>query len=86
MYHALVISLVFVPFLDEYRRAPYALGTVVLQALVAAFTFGLAALSKRFFEDKVLTYKIRYQPRVPPISASTSPACNPAHNSDALAA
>jgi peptidoglycan/LPS O-acetylase OafA/YrhL len=86
MYHALVISLVFVPFLDVYGRAPYALNTVVLHLLVAAFTFGLAALSKRFFEDRLLTIKGRFQPRVLPTSAQFMPANNTAHRPDSLAA
>jgi peptidoglycan/LPS O-acetylase OafA/YrhL len=61
MYHALAISLVFVPFLDEYRAAPGALGTLALHALVAALTLLFAALSKAFFEDKFLRYKRRFQ-------------------------
>lgn len=61
MYHALVISLVFVPFLDEYRAAPGLPATLLLHVLVAAFTVLFAALSKTFFEDKFLKYKVRFQ-------------------------
>jgi len=61
MYHALVISLVFVPFLDDYRAAPGLPATLLLHVLVAAFTVLFAALSKRFFEDRFLRYKWRLQ-------------------------
>jgi peptidoglycan/LPS O-acetylase OafA/YrhL len=61
MYHALVISLVFVPFLDEYRAAPALPATLLLHVLVLAFTVLFAALSKTFFEDKFLKYKVRFQ-------------------------
>jgi len=61
MYHALVISLVFVPFLDDYREAPELPMTILLHVTVAAFTVIIAALSKACFEDKVLWYKVRFQ-------------------------
>ena len=61
MYHALVISLVFVPFLDEYRAVPNLSATLVLHTLVAGLTILLAALSKTFYEDNILRYKIRCQ-------------------------
>jgi peptidoglycan/LPS O-acetylase OafA/YrhL len=60
MYHALVISLVFVPFLDDYRAAPGLPATLLLHALVAALTFLLAALSKSLFENRFLKYKERF--------------------------
>jgi peptidoglycan/LPS O-acetylase OafA/YrhL len=60
MYHALVISLVFVPFLDDYRAAPGILPILLLHLLVAAFTLLFAALSKKLFEDRFLRYKARY--------------------------
>jgi peptidoglycan/LPS O-acetylase OafA/YrhL len=61
MYHALVISLVFVPFLDDYQAAPALPAAVLLHVLVAASTVLFAALSKRFFEDAFLKLKRRYQ-------------------------
>ena len=61
MYHALVISLVFVPFLAEYRAAPGLPAMLLLHVLVAAFTVLFAALSKTFFEDKFLRYNVRFQ-------------------------
>jgi peptidoglycan/LPS O-acetylase OafA/YrhL len=61
MYHALAISLVFVPFLDEYRTAPSVLASLVLHMLVTAVTVLVAALSKAFFEDKFLQFKRRFQ-------------------------
>ena len=61
MYHALVISLVFVPFLDDYRAAPALPVTLLLHVLVVAFTVLFAALSKTFFEDTFLKYKLRFQ-------------------------
>jgi peptidoglycan/LPS O-acetylase OafA/YrhL len=61
MYHALAISLVFVPFLDEYRAAPGLLATLVLHMLVTAVTILVAALSKAFFEDRFLRYKRRFE-------------------------
>jgi len=64
MYHALAISLVFVPFINEYRAAPLLPATIVLHVLVAAFTLLFAALSKRYFEDRFRRYKDRFQPKV----------------------
>ncbi len=64
MYHALLISLVFVPFLDEYRAAPLWVTTLVLHALVMGLTLGLAALSKKYFEDRFLRLKTRFQATV----------------------
>jgi peptidoglycan/LPS O-acetylase OafA/YrhL len=61
MYHALVISLIFVPFLDEYRAAPALPATLLLHVLVAAFTVLFAALSKAFYEDRFLKHKARFQ-------------------------
>ena len=68
MYHALVISLVVVPFLDEYRAAPGLPATLLPHTLVAAFTALFAVLSKKLFEEKFLTYKARFQvaPGEPP--------------------
>ena len=61
MYHALVISLVFVPFLDEYRAAPAWPATLLLHVLVGGLTLCLAALSKKYFEDQFLRFKARFQ-------------------------
>jgi len=60
MYHALAISLVFVPFVDKFRAAPGWLATLVLHALVAALTLLMAALSKRYFEGRFLKYKRKF--------------------------
>jgi peptidoglycan/LPS O-acetylase OafA/YrhL len=60
VYHALAISLVFVPFLDEYRALPAVPAAVVLHLLVATLTVLMAALSKTFFEDRFLRYKLRF--------------------------
>jgi peptidoglycan/LPS O-acetylase OafA/YrhL len=60
MYHALVISLVFVPFLDDYREAPGWPATLLLHVLVGSVSLLFAALSKRFFEDRFLRYKVRF--------------------------
>jgi peptidoglycan/LPS O-acetylase OafA/YrhL len=69
MYHALVISLVFVPFLAKYRAAPSLLTTLLLHVLVFGFTVVFAALSKSFFEVKFLKFKVRCQalPCGPPV-------------------
>jgi peptidoglycan/LPS O-acetylase OafA/YrhL len=82
MYHALVISLVFVPFLDEFRAAPALPATLLLHALVAAFTLVFAALSKRFFEDKFLRYKRRFQA----VPTGLPAICRPSVSADEAAA
>lgn len=61
MYHALVISLVFVPFLKHYRAAPTWVTTLLVHSLVAGLTIILAALSKRIFEDRFLRLKLRWR-------------------------
>jgi peptidoglycan/LPS O-acetylase OafA/YrhL len=72
MYHALVISLVFVPFLDDYRAAPGILPALFLHVLVGAFTVLIAALSKKLFENRFLSYKARFAD-----GAGMQPAINP---------
>jgi peptidoglycan/LPS O-acetylase OafA/YrhL len=61
MYHALAISLVFVPFRDKYQMAPVVPTTILLHVLVIVITLVCAATSKAFFEDKFLRYKQRFQ-------------------------
>jgi peptidoglycan/LPS O-acetylase OafA/YrhL len=62
MYHALAISLLFVPLREKYQAAPFLPATLLLHLLVAALTLLLAAASKAFFEDMFLRYKRRFQP------------------------
>ena len=61
MYHALAISLVFVPLRDDYQEAPFLSATLLLHVSVAALTLLFAALSKTFFENKFLRHKQRFQ-------------------------
>jgi peptidoglycan/LPS O-acetylase OafA/YrhL len=61
MYHALAISLVFVPFRHKYQAAPVLRATLLLHVLVTALTLLLATASKTFFENKFLRYKRRFQ-------------------------
>jgi peptidoglycan/LPS O-acetylase OafA/YrhL len=61
LYHALAISLIFVPLRHKYEAAPFLPATLLLHVLVAAITLVLAATSKAFFEDKFLRYKRRFQ-------------------------
>lgn len=61
MYHALAISLLFVPLREEYQAVPFAVSTLLLHVLVAATTLLLASMSKAFLEDKFLRYKRRFQ-------------------------
>lgn len=61
MYHALVISVVFVPKIKKFRAAPFVTGTLILHAAVLGLTLVLAALSKRYFENRFLRYKSRLQ-------------------------
>jgi hypothetical protein len=62
MYHALAISLVFVPFLDDYQEAPFLSATLLLHVSVTALALLFAALSKTFIENKFLRHKHRLQP------------------------
>jgi peptidoglycan/LPS O-acetylase OafA/YrhL len=62
MYHALAISLIFVPLRDKYQAASLLPATLLLHVLVAALTLLLAATSKAVFENKFLRYKRRFQP------------------------
>lgn len=61
MYHALMISLVLVPFLDDYREAPGAANFILLHVLVAVLTIVVAAFSKKFFENGFMRYKSRFE-------------------------
>jgi peptidoglycan/LPS O-acetylase OafA/YrhL len=61
MYHALAISLLFVPLRQKFEAAPFLPATLLLHGLVAAFTLLVAATSKAFFEDKFLRHKRRFQ-------------------------
>lgn len=61
MYHALVISVIFVPKIKKFRAAPFLTGTLILHAAVLALTLVLAALSKRYFENWFLRFKSRLQ-------------------------
>jgi peptidoglycan/LPS O-acetylase OafA/YrhL len=61
MYHALAISLVFVPFLKEFRAAPDWPATIFLHLLVGSLTVLMAAASKKFFEARFLSYKDRFK-------------------------
>ncbi|MCC7476045.1 MAG: acyltransferase [Pirellulales bacterium] len=62
MYHALAISLVFVPFLKHYRAMSPWVTTLLLHTLVPGVTLAMAAASKRFFEDRFLRLKDRFAP------------------------
>jgi peptidoglycan/LPS O-acetylase OafA/YrhL len=62
MYHALAISLVFVPLREKYETAPFLAASVVLHLIVAGLTLVLAALSKKYFEDRFLRLKHRFTP------------------------
>ena len=57
MYHALAISLIFVPFRNKFQATPFVPATLFLHVLIAVFTLTLAAVSKKFFEDKFLRHK-----------------------------
>lgn len=61
MYHALVISVVFVPKIKKFRAAPFVTGTFILHAAVLGLTLVFAALSKRYFENWFLRFKSRLQ-------------------------
>ena len=61
MYHALAISLVFVPFRNNYQTAPTLPAAIVLHVLVAAVTLLFAALSKTLFEDRFLRHNRRFR-------------------------
>jgi peptidoglycan/LPS O-acetylase OafA/YrhL len=74
MYHALAISLLFVPLREKYQTAPFLPATLLLHLLVAALTLLLAATSKAFFENKFLRYKRRFQP--PTDRSETVGRCN----------
>jgi peptidoglycan/LPS O-acetylase OafA/YrhL len=63
MYHGLAISLLFVPLREEYQAVTFIPATLLLHALVAAFTLLFAATSKAFFEDRFLRYKRQFQAR-----------------------
>jgi peptidoglycan/LPS O-acetylase OafA/YrhL len=62
MYHALAISLVFVPLLKKYQALPFWAATLLLHAAVAALTLAFAAASKKYFEDVFLRHKNRFSP------------------------
>lgn len=62
MYHALAISLLYVPLIEEYRAVPFWAETLLVHAGVAAATLLFAGLSKRFFENRFLRYKARFEP------------------------
>jgi len=62
MYHVLAISLVFVPFIKKYQAAPTWLSTLLLHVLVISLTVLMAAISKRFFEDRFLRLKEKFAP------------------------
>lgn len=75
MYHALVISVVFVPKIKKFRAAPFVTGTIILHVAVIGLTLVLAALSKRYFENRFLRYKSRLQTvddAVPAISTAAN--------------
>jgi peptidoglycan/LPS O-acetylase OafA/YrhL len=57
MYHALAISLIFVPFRNKFQAAPFVQSTLLLHLLIAVATLLLAALSKKFVEDKFRSHK-----------------------------
>ena len=86
VYHALVISLVFVPFLDDYQKAPGWIATPLLHLLVATFTVLFAALSKTFFENKFLNAKARFQAVPAGVPGSHHATESVASTPDALAA
>jgi peptidoglycan/LPS O-acetylase OafA/YrhL len=73
MYHALAISLVFVPLRDEYETAPFLGGTVLLHLLVAGLTLVLAAISKKYFEGRFLCLKNMFNPKLAPQLSTSWP-------------
>jgi peptidoglycan/LPS O-acetylase OafA/YrhL len=66
MYHALAISLVFVPLREKYESVPFVGASALLHLLVAGFTLVLAALSKKYFEDRLLRLKNMFNPKLDP--------------------
>lgn len=74
MYHALVISLLFVPLIDDYQKLPAPVATLLLHAVVAIVTLLFAALSKRYFEDRFLRHKHRFNANTQQASASPTSA------------
>jgi peptidoglycan/LPS O-acetylase OafA/YrhL len=86
MYHALAISLLFVPLRDKYQAVPFLPATLLLHLLVAGVTLLLAASSKRFFEDKFLRYKGRLEAAGGQQPAADSPGKEAPASPGALAA